>query len=115
MTERNLTCIVCPLGCDLKVQLDENKVISVSGNTCPRGEKYAQSECTNPQRTVTTTIKCDNGAVLPVKTNRTIPKEKMAECMKIINSTITPLPITIGDVIIEDVFGSNVVATKNQK
>ena len=115
MIERNLTCIVCPLGCDLKVQLDANKVISVSGNTCPRGEKYAQSECTNPQRTVTTTIKCDNGAVLPVKTNRTIPKEKMAECMKIINNTIAHLPISVGDVIIEDVFGADIVAARNMK
>ena len=115
MTERNLTCIVCPLGCDLKVQLDGNKVISVSGNTCPRGEKYAQSECTNPQRTVTTTIKCDNGAVLPVKTNRTIPKEKMAECMKIINNTVARLPISVGDVIIEDVFGADIVAARNMK
>ena len=54
---RELTCIVCPLGCDLKVELDENKrVLSVSGNTCPRGKVYAENECVNPRRTVTSTV-----------------------------------------------------------
>lgn len=112
--ERNLTCIVCPLGCSLKVELSENKVISVSGNTCKRGEVYAHNECTNPQRTVTTTIKCSDGSVIPVKTDNTIPKEKMSECVKIINNTIAHLPIKVGDVIIKDVFGANIVATANK-
>ncbi len=110
---KELTCIVCPMGCGLKVEVDGDKIVSVSGNTCPRGEKYAVAELTNPQRAITTTIKCDNGQVLPVKTDRTIPKDKMAECMKIINSNVAHLPISVGDVIIKDVFGSNVVATAN--
>ena len=110
---RELTCIVCPMGCSLKAETEGGKVISVSGNTCPRGEKYAISECTNPQRTVTSTMKCMDGTVIPVKTDTTIPKDKMEVCMKIINSSIAPLPISIGDVIIENVFGANIVATKN--
>ena len=67
--KRNLTCIVCPIGCTLEVELIDGKVVSVKGNTCPRGEKYAISECTNPERMVTTTIRCENGKVLPVKTD----------------------------------------------
>lgn len=113
MTEKQLTCIVCPMGCSLNVTLDDGKVVSVEGNTCPRGEKYAVAEFTNPQRTITTTMKCDNGEVLPVKTDRTIPKDKMLDCMKIINSNIVHLPVSVGDVIIKDVFGSNIVATAN--
>ncbi len=112
--ERNLTCIVCPLGCSLKVELDGKNVVSVSGNTCKRGEVYAHNECTNPQRTVTTTVKCSDGSVIPVKTDTTIPKGKMEECVKIINSTVADLPISIGDVIIKDVFGANIVATANR-
>ena len=108
--ERELTCIVCPIGCKMKVKVESGKV-EVKGNTCPRGEKYAITEMTAPQRTVTTTVCCDNGAVLPVKTDRPIPKEKMFECMEIINSHVAHLPISIGDVIIKDVFGSNIVAT----
>ncbi|MBE7045780.1 MAG: DUF1667 domain-containing protein [Ruminococcaceae bacterium] len=109
--KRNLTCIICPIGCALEVELEGKQVISVSGNTCPRGKAYAETECTNPQRTVTTTVRCEDGRVLPVKTDRPIPKEKMSECMKIINQTVAPLPISIGDVIIKDVCGSNIVAT----
>ena len=112
--KRTLTCIVCPVGCTLEAELEEGKVVSVSGNTCPRGIKYAEAECIAPVRTVTSTVRCADGSVLPVKTDRPIPKEKVAECMKIINNAIAPLPVAIGDVIIKDVFGSNVVATKNQ-
>ena len=72
---RELTCIVCPLGCDLKVELDENKrVLSVSGNTCPRGKVYAENECVNPRRTVTSTVRCEDGSMISVKTDTTIPK-----------------------------------------
>ena len=111
--KRELTCIVCPIGCSLSVELDNGKVVSVSGNTCPRGEKYANEECTAPKRTITSTVKCDDGQLLPVKTDRTIPKENIFECMEIINKAVAHLPIKAGDVIIEDVFGSNIVAAKN--
>ncbi len=113
--EKELTCIVCPLGCTLRVELSGEKVIKVSGNTCPRGEKYAIAEFTDPKRTITTTMRCDNGEVLPVKTDREIPKDKMYDAMKIINSNVVHLPISVGCVIIEDVFGANIVATKNLK
>ena len=53
--KKNLTCIVCPIGCSLEVEIENNNVVSVKGNTCPRGEKYAISECSNPERMVTTT------------------------------------------------------------
>ena len=109
---RNLTCIACPMGCGITIELDGGKIKSIVGNTCPRGAEYARNECTNPKRIITTTIRCDNGAVVPVKTDTAIPKDKMFESMKIINNTIAHLPITAGDVIIKDVFGSNVVATR---
>lgn len=115
MMKRELTCIVCPIGCQLTVELENGKVTDVSGNTCPRGKVYAENECTNPQRTITSTVKCSDGSMVAVKTDRTIPKEKMFECMEIINNKILDLPVSIGDVIIEDVFGSNIVATQNKR
>ena len=46
-----LTCISCPLGCPLKVETDnEGKVLSVTGNTCKRGEDYGRKEVTAPTR-----------------------------------------------------------------
>ena len=113
--ERKLTCIICPLGCQLTVEIEDGKVKSVSGNTCKRGEVYANSECTNPQRTVTSTVLCSNGSLVPVKTDGTIPKEKIGECMEIINKIVAQLPVKIGDVLAEDVFGVNIVATANKE
>lgn len=110
---KNLTCIICPLGCDLKIEAEGKNIISISGNTCPRGKTYAETEFTNPMRTVTTTVKCENGAVIPVKTSCPVPKDKVFEIMTIVNNFTAPLPIRIGDVIIKDVFGSDIVAAGN--
>ena len=112
---RELTCIICPRGCSLKIELEEGKIKGITGNGCPRGLQYAEDECYHPMRTVTSTVRCSDGSVLAVKTDRPIPKEKMFDCMKMINSVTAHLPIQIGDVIIEGVFGSNVVATENRK
>lgn len=115
MCSRELTCIICPRGCSLLVQLDdEKKVKEVTGNHCKRGKEYAENECTNPQRTVTTTMRCSDGSVIPVKTDRAIPKAKMMECMKMINQATVTLPVTIGTVVLKDVFGSNIVVTENR-
>lgn len=113
--ERKLTCIICPLGCSLTVQLEGKKAVNVTGNGCPRGKAYAESECTDPRRTVTSTVLCADGSLVSVKTDKPIPKEKIAECMALINKTVATLPVSIGDVLIEDVFGSRLVATQNKR
>ena len=112
--KKELTCIACPLGCSITVTLDGKDVISVEGNTCPRGKEYAINECTAPVRTVTTTVKCEDGSLVSVKTSKPIPKENIFDAMRVINSRVAKLPISVGDVIIEDLFGSNVVATQNK-
>lgn len=113
---RNLTCIVCPRGCQMKVTLDDAGVpVSVEGNFCKRGVAYANDECTNPKRTVTSTVRCKSGDVVAVKTNTTIPKGKMFEVMAEINAVIAEDSLKIGDVIIKNVCdtGADVVATAN--
>ena len=113
---KNLTCIVCPMGCSLSVELDENKnVISVSGHTCKRGEAYAYTECTAPRRTITTTVAVRGGGVAPVKTDNTVPKELIFECMKEINRIAVEPDGLLGDVVIENILGTgvNVVLTRN--
>ena len=113
--KRELTCIACPLGCALTVTIEDKKVISVEGNTCPRGKDYAINECTAPVRTVTSTVMCENGDLVSVKTKNPIPKDKVFDAMSIINKTVAYLPISVGDVIIEDLFGSPLVATQDKK
>ena len=109
---RELTCIICPRGCTLSADLGDE--IIVSGNLCPRGKTYAIAECTAPQRTVTSTVRTSDGGVVAVKTEGSIPKEKTMECMEIINSVVAKLPVRVGDVIIDDVFGTRIVATQNK-
>ena len=114
--ERFLTCIVCPRGCQMKVTFSEDgKIASVEGNFCKRGLTYAEDECTHPKRTVTSTVRCESGEVVPVKTESTVPKELVFEVMKEINSTVASDGLRIGDVVIENVAGTgvNVVATSN--
>lgn len=113
--KRELTCIACPLGCNLIVTVDGKSVVSVQGNTCPRGKEYAITECTAPVRTVTTTMKCENGDLVSVKTDTPIPKDKVFDAMKMINKSVAKLPIKIGDILIKDLYGSNVIATSEKE
>ena len=112
---RNLTCIICPKGCSLKVEIENDEIKSIEGNTCKRGYDYAYSEVTNPVRTITSTVKLENGKMLSVKTDKPIPKELIFKCMEEINKVTTKAPVKIGDIILENVLGTgtNIVATNN--
>ena len=113
---KEMTCIVCPIGCPLKVSVAENgQNAEIFGNTCKRGAEYARTECTDPRRILTTTLRCADGSMIAVKTDKGIPKDKMFEAMKRMNGVTVQLPVMIGDVLIKDVFGSNLVATQNRK
>ena len=119
METRNLTCIGCPLGCQIEVKLENGEVASVSGNTCPRGDAYARKEVTNPTRIVTSSVRVfgsKTGAVtVSCKTKSDIPKSKIFDCIRDITGISVPCPVRIGDVIKADVAGTGVdmVATKD--
>jgi len=114
---RNLTCISCPVGCYLTVSIEEGKVMNVSGNRCKKGVVYAESECTTPLRVVTSTVKINNGfiRVVPVKTGKGIPKEKIFQCLKVLKDVQLEPPIKVGDVIVPNICetGVNVIATRS--
>ena len=110
---KELTCIVCPRGCRLRVD-DE---INVTGNACPRGEKYAINELTNPTRTITSSIRVTNRpyTLVSVKTDKPIPKDKMFDVMREIDNLSIEAPTHIGQIVKENILGldSNIVITKN--
>lgn len=112
---KNLICVTCPRGCTLTVEVEDNKVLSVSGNFCPRGDKYARDEITNPLRSLCSTVKVEGGVhpVVPVKTSTPVPKTMIFDCMKQINSVSVKAPVAIGQVIIKDILGTgaDIVAT----
>lgn len=111
--ERNLICIICPRGCSLKAEISE-KGVCVSGNACPKGEEYAINECTNPVRTVTATVRVANryNTMVSVKTATPVAKDKMMEVMQVLRNTQIQAPVAIGDVILRDVCGADIVITK---
>lgn len=111
--ERTLTCIICPRGCAMTVK-EESGRLAVSGNTCPKGEAYAIAECTNPVRTVTATVRVSNrkDTMVSVKTAAPVPRDRMMEVMATLRATTVAAPVAIGDVVLPDIFGTQVVATK---
>lgn len=117
MTKRELTCINCPLGCRISVELEGSEVIGVSGNTCPKGDAYARKEVVHPTRIVTSTMRVDDGTrpVVSCKTSSDIPKEKIFDVMSEINGCTAHAPVKIGDVLIKNVanLGVDIVATAN--
>ena len=108
--KKNLICVSCPLGCPIEVEIENGEVVSVTGNTCKRGDAYARSVITNPVRSLTTSVKVENGLhpVVPVKSSGPVPKDKMFDCMKEINSVTVKAPVKIGDVVIENILGLGV-------
>lgn len=120
MEERNLICINCPMGCPLTVTLnDQGKVISVTGNTCPRGDAYGRKEVTNPTRIVTSSLPVSGAktgmSMVSVKTAQDIPKGAIFDVIKDIKNLVVPAPVHIGDVVKADVAGTGVdmIATRD--
>ena len=116
MEQKNLTCICCPLGCQIMVELESGEVISVTGNTCKRGEDYVRKELIAPTRIVTSTAKVigGNSQTVSVKTQSDIPKDKIFDCIRALKKVEAQAPIKIGDIILSNVVdtGVDVVATK---
>lgn len=115
--KKNLVCVSCPLGCSIEVEMENGEVLSVKGNTCKRGDAYARSEVTHPVRSLTSTVKLQNGShpIVPVKTSKPIPKEKMFDVMKQINAACMKAPVRIGDVVISNILGTgaDIIVTNN--
>ena len=111
--KRTVSCIVCPRGCTVTVEQN----MTVTGNGCKRGADYAIAECTNPTRTVTATVRVANRAdtMVSVKTAAPVPKGEMFAVMNKLRNMTVNAPIAIGDVILNDIYGTQIIATKNIK
>jgi len=120
---RNMTCIVCPIGCSLEIKEDAGKDLTVSGNHCPRGASYAVEEIRAPKRVVTATCGIDELSIahehskvvrrVPVKTASACLRQKIPSLLKEIYKTKVTLPVKTGDIIISKWDGEiDVVATR---
>lgn len=109
-------CTTCPSECLLTVEVerDANGAVvearSVTGNNCPRGDKFSHQELTCPMRVLTTTVAVSGGdeALLPVRTAEAIPLALHAQTMTLIRDLVVNAPIRMGDVVLEDLLGTNI-------
>lgn len=111
------TCIICPNGCEIEVELDKDKIINIEGATCKKGKEYVNQELTNPQRNISSSVKVVNGDldIVSVRLNNSIPKDKIFEVMDEIKNITVNAPVKIGDIIKPNILNLNVdlIAIKN--
>ncbi len=115
--QKSFICIQCPKSCKILVDFDGEKINSIKGNLCKKGELYVRDEILNPRRILTTTV-LTNGLeikLLPVKTNKPIPKSKLFDAMKEIQKIRVDKPLKAGDIIVKDFIeqGVDLVATRD--
>ena len=109
-------CTTCPSECLLTVEVEHKTdgsvaaVRSVTGNSCPRGDKFAHQDLTCPMRVLTTTVAVSGGdeALLPVRTAEAIPLALHAQAMDLIRGLVVNAPIRMGDVILPNLLGTNI-------
>lgn len=111
------TCIKCPLSCQVEVVAEGNVIQEMKGHTCTQGETYVIDEFTHPVRTLTTTVRVRDGIlpVLPVKSEKPLPKNLIRKCVEVLNTVTVKAPVKCGDIVCENVLdtGVNVVASRD--
>lgn len=116
--KKEMVCIICPNSCDLEVQIQDGQ-ITVLGERCKRGIEYAESEMTNPMRTIATSVLVENGEfpLASVRLSKPVEKELIFEIMKHIKDIHLQAPVEIGKVVVKNICGtdSDLIITKNVK
>ena len=114
---KKLTCIECPKGCQLSIDIENCRVVKVSGNECPKGQMYAVQEIEHPMRILTSAVLAQGLSLkmVPVRTDKPIPKAKIMEAMDEIKKIRLKSPVKAGSVIKENFLGlnANLLATRN--
>lgn len=113
---KQVTCIVCPLSCSGEVLIESGTAISITGFSCQRGENYANEEVTAPRRMLTTTVKVQGGELLllPVRSEKPLPKEHIRRCARLLSQVVIKAPIAAREVICANILGlgTNIIASR---
>ena len=117
--EREYTCIICPNGCQIKVEYEGTNIKNIKGDECPKGKEYVKNEITNPLRVFTGSVLVENGdfSLVSVKTHVPIPKKYLKKVGEITRRIKVEAPIEIGRVVASNLLGENInlVATRKIK
>ena len=114
--KKEIICTVCPRGSHVMVEGEGEQILNVEGYSCKRGLEYASAEFAHPVRILTTTVKMNGTGsdLLPVRSNKPVPREKLMACMDVIRGIEVQQPVKRYDVIVADICGTgaDIVATK---
>ena len=114
--EKQITCIVCPIGCKIFIKTDGKHFEISNGNKCVKGIDYAKSEALDPRRMLTSSVLVSNGEwpLVSVKSSKPVPKNKIFQVLKEIKKKKVEAPIKIGEIILKNVVNTkiNIIATK---
>jgi CxxC motif-containing protein len=114
--KKHFVCVVCPVGCEIDAVHDGSKIISMEGNKCEKSEEFVTQELIEPMRILTTTVRIQGSRwpVIPVRTDKAIPKRLFPRIMKQLRRSKLQAPVNILDVVVNDVLhtGASVVATR---
>jgi CxxC motif-containing protein len=112
----HFVCVVCPIGCEIDVVHDGSKIISMEGNKCEKSTEFVSQELIEPMRILTTTIRIEGSRwpVIPVRTDKAVPKRLFPQVMKRLRRITLQAPVNMLDVVARNVLrtGANVIATR---
>ena len=112
----HFVCVVCPIGCEIDVVHDGSKIISMEGNKCEKSKEFVSQELIEPMRILTTTVRIEGSRwpVIPVRTDKAVPKRLFARVMRQLRRVELRAPVNISDVVVRDILrtGANVIATR---
>ena len=116
MTQKEVTCAGCSVGCTVKVTMEEGKILEIKGNNCHRGEQYARTKVSKSSRIVTSTVEVNSGRLssVPCMTKGDVPEELVNKVLEELKDVVVEAPISYGDILVENIAGTgiNIVATK---
>jgi CxxC motif-containing protein len=111
-----MTCIQCPRGCRLAVEIVAGTVDSVTGNGCDLGPAWAKKEVEDPVRTLTTSVRVLRGDsdLVSVRTSEPVPRRLLFEALSVARELRVEAPVVLGRVVAENLAGTGVslVATR---
>jgi CxxC motif-containing protein len=114
--KKHFVCVVCPIGCEVDVVHDGSKIISMEGKKCEKSEEFVSQELIEPMRILTTTVRIQGSRwpVIPVRTDKPVPKRLFPRIMRQLRRVRLQVPINISDVVVGDVLGTgaNILATR---
>jgi len=114
--KKHFVCVVCPIGCEIDVVHDGSKIISMEGNKCEKSEEFVTQELIEPMRILTTTVRIQDSRwpVVPVRTDKAVPKRLFPRIMKQLRRVKLQAPVNMLDVVVRDVLrtGANIIATR---